>query len=28
MLNGRVLRASMVEVARKIVKNRDTANTG
>lgn len=27
MLNGRVLRASMVEVARKIVKNRDTANT-
>ena len=28
MLNGRVLRASMVEVARKIVKNRDTTNTG
>lgn len=28
MLNGKVLRASMVEVARKIVKNRDTANTG
>ena len=28
MLNGRLLRASMVEVARKIVKNIDTVNTG
>jgi molecular chaperone GrpE len=28
MLNGKVLRPSMVEIARKIVKNNDTANNG